>query len=217
MEEEIVTRIMEAIKNESFSLNESTYFIIAIISFFMAGLGVFISSYIKEKGKNYATKEDFQELLNQTKRTTKETESIKLEISKHGWLESKQWELRFKVYSEILQSLSEWRVAIKQVMESMFKADGSYVDEWTDEHEGKTKKIGLAVSSAWSNIARIESIAEMVLSSEKAERIRNLKTEATQDAMGIGGRAAFESVITKIIELEKEISREAKKILFDNN
>ncbi|WP_139056982.1 hypothetical protein [Halopseudomonas pachastrellae] len=58
-------------------------FTITTISAFVGGtLGALATSYLKKKGENLATKEDFDELLRQLKMTTHETESIKIELTR---------------------------------------------------------------------------------------------------------------------------------------
>jgi len=48
--------------------------------FLMALLGSFFGAYLKKKGENYASKEDFNDLLEQVKKTSEATEKIKNEF-----------------------------------------------------------------------------------------------------------------------------------------
>ncbi|CBE68348.1 MAG: hypothetical protein F9K13_02515 [Candidatus Methylomirabilis oxygeniifera] len=57
-------------------------FLVAVICLVAAGTGAFLASYLKTKGKNFATKEDFNGLLEQIKAQTKVTEDIKAEIQR---------------------------------------------------------------------------------------------------------------------------------------
>ena len=68
-------------------------------------LSGFAGSYMGQKGKNYATKEDFDEILDQLKETTKITEEIKAQISKEEWLEKKKWEYKQGIYAELISLL----------------------------------------------------------------------------------------------------------------
>jgi hypothetical protein len=54
---------------------------IPVLSFVFAGAGAYLGSYLKRKGENLATKEDFDELLRQLKLTTEATEQIKAQWS----------------------------------------------------------------------------------------------------------------------------------------
>lgn len=63
-----------------------TYFVI----FFATILAAFIGSYIKVKGANFATKEDFKEVLSQLKSQVTATEQIKADVSHRSW-KTQEW------------------------------------------------------------------------------------------------------------------------------
>jgi hypothetical protein len=52
-----------------------------VLLFLIAGAGAWAGSYLREKGKHYATREDFQKVLEQVAATTRAAEGIKAEIS----------------------------------------------------------------------------------------------------------------------------------------
>ena len=47
-----------------------------------AAIGAFVGAYLKKRGENLATKEDFEDLLQQIKAQTKATEEIKAEVQR---------------------------------------------------------------------------------------------------------------------------------------
>lgn len=51
-----------------------------LISVLLAALLAFLTAYLKRKGEQFATREDFKQLLSQAEQTTKVTESIKSHI-----------------------------------------------------------------------------------------------------------------------------------------
>lgn len=59
----------------------SIWFIVALASLISAGIGSFLGSYMKKKGENLATKEDFDQILEQVAEQVRTTEQIKAEIS----------------------------------------------------------------------------------------------------------------------------------------
>ena len=70
--------IIKALSSVQFkqSLDWTTYIVIA----FFSGIGGWFASYFKEKGKNYANKEDFNELKRQLTLNTEVVEGIKVEL-----------------------------------------------------------------------------------------------------------------------------------------
>ncbi len=84
------------------------YLLALAIAFF----GAFLGSYARRKAEHLATKEDFDQLLIQVKRTTEETEKIKAQIARISWVDQKRWEFMRELYSELLDSLYAEKEAI---------------------------------------------------------------------------------------------------------
>lgn len=72
-----------------------------------AGTGSWIASYVREKGKNYATQEDVQKL-------TRLAEEVRAEVAGKAWLDQKRWDLRRDFYWQLLGLLSELSAAMQQ-------------------------------------------------------------------------------------------------------
>jgi len=60
----------------------------------IAAIAGFFSSYFKEKGKNYATKEDFDDLRIQQQELTRATKQVEARISNEVWDRKRGWELK---------------------------------------------------------------------------------------------------------------------------
>lgn len=86
------------------------YLIVAALAF----AGGFFGSYLKKKGEFLASREEFATLLEQTKQTTHDTESIKIELAGLTWLNQRQWQLREKYYAEILEALCKLKVSLEE-------------------------------------------------------------------------------------------------------
>lgn len=67
----------------------------------------YIDGYISERGKNLATKQDFDEILDRIKESTKIAESIKAEIGSNAWLRQQHWSSQDKHYTAVLGNLAE--------------------------------------------------------------------------------------------------------------
>jgi len=78
-----------------------------VVTAFVAGVGAWFGSYLREKARNYATREDIQQL-------TSLTESVKSEISGKLWLDQKRWDLRRDFYWQLLGVLSELNVMMQR-------------------------------------------------------------------------------------------------------
>jgi hypothetical protein len=90
-------------------------------------VGNFLGSYLKKRGENLATKEDFNDLLRQAKESTQATEEIRHELSKITWVDQKRWDLKREIYSEILLCLNKIdHILIINKME--LKVPGTFAD-----------------------------------------------------------------------------------------
>lgn len=81
MSEELIRSIADEVVNQSIISNYKIYFLVIAISLISCAIIVFISSYFLHRGKQYATKSDFDEILKQLEETTKITEEIKSDIA----------------------------------------------------------------------------------------------------------------------------------------
>src|SRR5437899_431119 len=66
----------------------------------VGAFSAFVVSYMQEKGKNLATKEDVQNVVSQMSAITAATKKIEAEISDKVWDRQKRWELRRDVAFE---------------------------------------------------------------------------------------------------------------------
>ena len=78
MTPELLKLIQQAVEN---GITAASW-VVLVIAIFGAALGAGFGSYLKRKGENYATKEDFADLLGQVRATTKATEEMKLPFAK---------------------------------------------------------------------------------------------------------------------------------------
>jgi hypothetical protein len=114
---DIEAAVREAVSG-GVSLSLYCYILLALIAFVVSALGAFIGAYSKKRGENYATKQDFAELLNRLEDSTQAVEQIKAAISKGAWIEQTRWTLKKELYSTLLESLSETRHAIIRILET---------------------------------------------------------------------------------------------------
>jgi len=73
----------------------------------LGGAGAYFGSYLREKGKNLATREDIDNLVVQLERTTRATEDIKANISGEWRVREKRWDSKFECYSQLAEAFAE--------------------------------------------------------------------------------------------------------------
>lgn len=79
---------------------------------FASLVGAFLGAYFKRRAEDIATNANFQNVLEQLKRQTAETESIKAAISDEVWDRQKQWEMRRDAVYDAWRALRELETAL---------------------------------------------------------------------------------------------------------
>ncbi|WP_277436073.1 hypothetical protein [Vibrio sp. 1151_11] len=97
------------------------YIFTAIVS----AIGGFILAYATRKGKNYAEKEDFEQILNQLKETTRMVESVKIAVTNRSWITQQVWVKKQEAYEEIFKSLASIKQYVVHVTQERW--DYQYV------------------------------------------------------------------------------------------
>lgn len=125
----------------------SSFSIGAVIGF---GLKAYLGSYLTDKGKNLATKEDLQIFVNQvresekakiaaqtqsidqlianTKALTATTETIKAKVTDETWNRQQQWIYRQQIYRDLLEAT----YSIAQTLISASSSEGPATQEAVD-------------------------------------------------------------------------------------
>jgi hypothetical protein len=78
MSPELLGLIQQAVENGVTAAS----WVLLVLAIIGAALGASLGSYLKRKGENYATKEDFAELLGQVRASTKAAEEARLPFAK---------------------------------------------------------------------------------------------------------------------------------------
>jgi len=75
----------------------------------------FIPEYLKEKGKNLATHEDINKIIDQVTAVTQATKEIEAKISDEVWNRQKHWEMKREVLFELTKAMSSGADALTAV------------------------------------------------------------------------------------------------------
>lgn len=87
--------------------------------------GKYLNGYLTEKGKNLASKEDFSQLRDQLKTTTKDTEEIKQLLTSKGWLAQQMWAKREQRYETLMRRF----MSLKRQTASMLRTEEENLSE----------------------------------------------------------------------------------------
>lgn len=143
-----------------------------LVAFLIARFKSYFESYLKKKAANLATKEDYESLLEQLRKTTKETEGIKIELAKGNWLHQQSWILKEKYYSGLLEALYNFQSSLSARLGWYEHPGSEYRDEEIEkkEHYINQSRIG---SEAYNKIQQLHGPAEMVISQRAIEALEN--------------------------------------------
>jgi hypothetical protein len=77
------------------------------LNFVVSGLGAYCGSYLMQRGKNIATHEDIDKVVEQLRFVTQSTKEIEAKISSEVWDKQKRWELKREVLFEATRRVGE--------------------------------------------------------------------------------------------------------------
>jgi hypothetical protein len=90
--------------------------------------GAYVGAYVKRKAENQAIQENFDNLREQLKKTTQDTEEIKTTLLRKNWLTQQQWAIREQHYMSLLTHLTKLKLSL-QDRESYYMEPGSAHDQ----------------------------------------------------------------------------------------
>lgn len=98
MNKQLISEIANEIVNQTIYENYKFYLILLNLVIITSAVSFFAGSYLKRRGENYATKQDFEDILSQVKKTTTATEEIRTKIvAEHSQEEDKRKTTRDKL------------------------------------------------------------------------------------------------------------------------
>jgi len=77
-----------------------------VLTAVFGGLGAYFGAYLRQKGKNLATHEDINKLVDQVATVTTTTKEIEARISSEVWDRQKLWELKRNVLFELAKRVA---------------------------------------------------------------------------------------------------------------
>lgn len=142
------------------------------ISLVAALLGGFLGAYLRRKGDDLAARESFDALLDQAKKTMKETESIRQQLVGHSWINQQQWQLREKYYSAMLEHLGILVASLDARLEYYARPGSEQDDTHTDtENFKKQSQLG---GNSLAALKKLEGPAAIVVSEQTRDVLHQL-------------------------------------------
>jgi hypothetical protein len=104
-----------------------------IFTVLCAGLGGYLGAYLKKKGENTATKEDFNDLKEQTRELTRATKEIEAKIDDQVWNRQRQWEMKKDIFIEATRIVAKADETLARTVSTYL--NGRLVREGIDQCE----------------------------------------------------------------------------------
>lgn len=99
-----------------------------LITAICAAGAAYLGSYLRERGKNYATKQDFDGLLDQVRKTTEATSQIKSQIDHADWLKREATSIKRQKAESLIISMYEARDYLQSVSKQVLFGNLDEVD-----------------------------------------------------------------------------------------
>lgn len=129
----------------------------ALLGILLAGIagavGAFVGAYLRKSGENRAANDNFAAIREQLKTTTRDTESIKQQLTGHAWRSQQQWSAREQYYSKLLTHLHHFRIALDNLSDYYMEPGGEHTpDSEMGDHFQKLR------SDASASFAEVEKV-----------------------------------------------------------
>jgi hypothetical protein len=163
-------RFRQVDNNEKLAYMEH-FVVIAFYSLlaFVAGLfsWSFLPSYMQERGKNLATKEDIQELARQTAILTQTTKEIEARISISVWSQQQRWDIQKTALLDSLKELATAETFLVRLVQT-FADTKDHPQGW----ETRRKEYAERINNFW----RTQLVIEIVCGREIGSHFQEIDT-----------------------------------------
>lgn len=171
---------------------------------FVSAIGTYLASYLKKKGENVATKEDFNGLLNQLKTNTEAVEDIKSQFNERNWVNQQIWLKKQEAYSTIFMHLLNIKKYVTfQTNEFEAWQDINFYHEYFSFEYNKDEEI--ALKEKWENDRKLYE--EKSKSPAHIEEAQLLKTNHDKSLSSI-----FDVINIHSIYLDPNVELELEKL-----
>ena len=117
----------------------------------------FLPSYMREKGKNLATKEDIQELARQTAILTQTTKEIEARLSIGVWSKQQRWDIQKTALLDSLKDLSTAETFLVRLVQT-FVDTKDHPQGWETRRKEANEKYAERINNFWRTQLAIEIV-----------------------------------------------------------
>jgi hypothetical protein len=169
-----------------------------ILAIAVSAVGAYVGAYFKRKAEDRASQENFDNLREQLRKTTQDTEAIKTTLSGKSWLMQQQWSIREKHYMDLLLNLTRLKLSL-QDRDDCYMEPGSEHDDSQAESE-RFKELSRVGYESFRCIRELIGPASVFLSNETIEALEELVREHWHTAKFSACNAEYISSALKLVD-----------------
>ena len=139
-----------------------------VMTILMAGAGACLGSYLREKGKNLATREDLEPIV-------RGQETIKQQLAHSTFVEGRRWELKREITWDLLSHLRKAQISLSTQSADYYLEPRSEHRDYSED--ARFAKLGAAASAALHAVEELTGPAQLVLSQEAIDALQELARE----------------------------------------
>lgn len=178
-----------------------------VLAALLAAILGFLAAYMKEKGKNYANKEDFDSLKLQLTATTELVENVKVSVSDKSWVGQQVWLKKQEAYEFIFEQLAHVKKFIH------FQVTEFEAEEYLKSHHPyvqNSQYASDALSQQWNrDVAELERRQKYNEEHNLFENLKSYSNDAlskTIDSVTIKSMYLNFEVEEILVSLQRDIS-----------
>jgi hypothetical protein len=137
--------------------------------------GGYFGSYLKKRGENHATRDDFADIREQLRITTRDTETIRQYLTSETWRSQQQWSARERFYSNLLTQLQNSLLALSE-LKDYYMEPGS--EHTPDSQQGEYfPKLLTIAHESHREVQKLLGPAALYLSSSTVHALKDLSSK----------------------------------------
>lgn len=177
---------------------------LAVVSLLSVIFVAFLSSYMKERGSNLATKADLNELNLRLAKNTQIAEEIRATVATTAWKAQKQWEFKRDVYVSVLNCLGNWAAITAKAKTSLAVGDKETMRILIERRKEVDEEL-----------YKVQARSRLVLEKDAIEKTEQLFKAWQCNAEAGDSMNRFEQLEERIHCLAQDIAEIARKDLLE--
>lgn len=200
-------------------LSQTHPIIFLALAFVAAGIGAYVGAYLKQKGKNLATHQDIDALVDQVTAVTETTKEIEAKITNEVWDRQRRWELKRNVLLEATKRVAAVEDALSH-LNSAVQAAIMNPTAWSVAASLEVKnEQNLKWFKALSELEESELFVGVTCGKNAEDAIQTFRRFAVSIAYKINGKdgAILKDSFSRRLDLKNAIREAIRKELSIDN